>query len=278
MIRVKLRSNWSDDWGLRDYFNSFSLNLDYTWKDMFLVKDEIYDYIIIFNHSNDENFDKSKAILFQCEPISTRRWWKYPDLDKYYRVHDTDHFFNFVTPHVFTPYNKIIKDKLNKDKLFCGIVSDYESLEGHRLRKRFINDYLSKIDYYDHYGKGSWQNLTNFKGLCLNKYECLSKYKYHFNVENSFEKNYFTEKLIDAILAECLCFYDGCTNIEEFIDPSAYIKIDIKNPEKTISIIKECIKNNEYEHRVSHIKQAKHKLLTKYNPLNIIYNTITKPL
>lgn len=276
MIRVKLRCNWSDDWSLRDYFNLFSLDIDYTWKDMFLVKDETYDYMIIFNHSNNENFEKHKTILFQCEPTSTRKWWKYKDINKYYRVYDTDNFFNFVTPHVFTPYKKIINDKPDKDKLFCGIVSDYQSLDGHRLRKQFINNYLSKITYYDHYGKGSWDHLNNFKGFCDNKYECLSQYKYHFNVENSFEKNYFTEKLVDAILSECLCFYDGCINIEQFIDPGAYIKIDIKNPEKTLSIIEESIKNNEYENRIKSIQQAKYKLLIENNPLNIIYKAITK--
>lgn len=276
MIKVRLRCNWTDDFSLREYFNSFSLDLNYTWKDMFLVEDELYDYVVIFNYVTDENFEKSKTILFQCEPTSTRKWWKYKDINEYYRVYDTDTFFNFVTPHVFTPYKQIIKDKPNKDKLFCGICSDYQVLDGHKPRKQFVDNYLCKISYYDHYGKGSWGHIDNFKGFCHNKYKCLSQYKYHFNAENSFEDNYFTEKLIDAILAECLCFYDGCANIEQFIDPRAYVKIDLKNPEKSINIVKECISNNEYDRRIEYIKRAKQTLLTEQNPMNIIYKAITK--
>jgi hypothetical protein len=271
MIRVKLLCNWTHDSALRDYFNLFSLASDYTWKDMVLVDDDAYDFVAILNHAQHNNFDKSKAILFQCEPISTRKWWKYEDLDKYYAVYDTDRFFNFVTPHVYTPYMRILNDKPKKEKLFCGIVSDYESLEGHRLRKSFINNYLSKLDYYDHYGKGQWGHLQNFVGSCSNKYECLSKYKYHFNIENSFEKNYFTEKLVDAVLAECLCFYDGCMNIEDFIDPSVYIKIDIKNPENALQKIQESIAKNEYDKRIVNIRRIKQEFLTEYNPLNNIY-------
>lgn len=157
MIKVKLLCNWTDDNSLREYFNLFSFNSDYTWKDMMLISDEDYDFVVIFNHAQHNRFDKYKAILFQCEPISTRKWWRYEDLEKYYAVYNTDLFFNFVTPHVYTPYRRILDDQPKKEKLFCGIVSDYEALEGHRIRKQFINQYLSRLNYYHHYGKGSFE-------------------------------------------------------------------------------------------------------------------------
>lgn len=276
MIKVKLHCNWIDDISLKNYFNQFSFNLDYTWKDMLLV-DQNYDYIVIFNHPQHNNFDPGRAILFQCEPSSTRKWWKYENLDQYYYVVNTDKFFNFITPHVYVPYKDIMIDRPPKNKIFGGIVSDFMSLEGHRLRKKFIDNYLSQLKFYDHYGRGDWQKLPNFIGPCNNKYQCLSPYKYHFNIENSFENNYFTEKLIDAILAECLCFYDGCTNIKKFINPEAYIKININNPDEALAQIISAIDNKEYEKRIWAIRKAKHSLLTDYNPLNVIYNAIISP-
>ena len=93
----------------------------------------------------------------------------------------------------------------------------------------------------------------------------LTDYKYHLCCENSFEKGYFTEKIADPILCECLPFYDGCTNINGAIDSRAYIKININNMKETYNIIKTAIKNNEWEKRIKYIREAKYKLLTELN-------------
>lgn len=45
-------------------------------------------------------------------------------------------------------------------------------------------------------------------------------------IENSRHENYFTEKLLDALLARCVPVYWGCTNLCEFFDTAGIIELD----------------------------------------------------
>ena len=48
-------------------------------------------------------------------------------------------------------------------------------------------------------------------------------YRYSVIIENIREPNYFTEKLVDAILCETVPIYWGCPNIDRFMDVSGMI-------------------------------------------------------
>ena len=52
-------------------------------------------------------------------------------------------------------------------------------------------------------------------------------------------------------------------NIEKFLDSRAYIQIDLNKPKEMIEIIKNAIKNNEWEKRIDIIKKEKLKILNK---------------
>ncbi|MGE5397516.1 MAG: hypothetical protein ACM3MK_08290, partial [Chitinophagales bacterium] len=97
---------------------------------------------------------------------------------------------------------------------------------------------------------------------------------YHFNAENSYEYNYFSEKFLDAFLCECLVFYDGCLNLEDYIDKDAFIRLDLKNPEQSLEIVRTSIENHEWEKRIDLIRQEKKKVLEELNILNVVYNTV----
>ncbi len=98
--------------------------------------------------------------------------------------------------------------------------------------------------------------------------------KSQFNAENSNEYNYFSEKIIDALLCECLVFYAGCLNLEDYIDKDAFIRLDLNNPEQSLEIVKTSIENHEWEKRIDLIRQEKKKVLEELNILNIVYNTV----
>ncbi len=55
------------------------------------------------------------------------------------------------------------------------------------------------------------------------KRDGLAPYRYSVVIENVRETNYFSEKLIDAILCETIPIYLGCPNIAEFLDPAGMI-------------------------------------------------------
>ncbi|UTS81319.1 hypothetical protein [Phaeobacter piscinae] len=52
------------------------------------------------------------------------------------------------------------------------------------------------------------------------KSDGLAPYRYSVVIENVRERNYFSEKLIDAILCETVPIYWGCPNISDFLDPT----------------------------------------------------------
>ena len=55
------------------------------------------------------------------------------------------------------------------------------------------------------------------------KSDGLAPYRFSIIIENSIEPNYFTEKLIDAILCETIPIYLGCPNIDQFLDTRGMI-------------------------------------------------------
>lgn len=58
------------------------------------------------------------------------------------------------------------------------------------------------------------------------KHEGLAPYRFSVVIENVREPNYFSEKLIDAILCETVPIYLGCPNIADFMDTSGMILCD----------------------------------------------------
>jgi hypothetical protein len=162
-----------------------------------------------------------------------------------------------------------------------AVTSELSALEGHKRRLEFLY-YFDKVvkegfDLYGKKGTGEFFNLIGaYRGEIADKFDALIGYEYHFACENSFEQNYFTEKIIDPIMAGTLCFYDGCLNINEFIDEKAFIKIDVKNVEGSIDKIIHSINNQAWNKRIEYIIKQKKRLLSDFNPLNIIWLEINE--
>jgi GR25 family glycosyltransferase involved in LPS biosynthesis len=95
----------------------------------------------------------------------------------------------------------------------------------------------------------------------FDKRDGLFPYRYTITVENNSEVNYVTEKLVDAILSECLPFYWGCPNLEDIVDPDSFIRLPLDDLETSARLIQEAITNDEYSRRLPAIKRSKEKLL-----------------
>ena len=275
MTKVKLHASWRDDTSLRELLSK-QLPEKYRWNDLEFVSenDVNFDYLVIFNfpHKNF-NFPKDRTIVFQGEPDFVRkRWGNFykPNEDEYLKVFETSKYFSFPRWSINKDYNWLLSNDIPKTKLISAVVSNLTSTQKHKDRLNFVTKYLSKIDGFDHYGKG----FTFLE----NKEDGLFDYKYTFQSENSIEKGNFTEKLMDSILSECVCFYDGCPNIEDFIDPCCYIKIDTNNPQKSFETIKESIENGEYEKRIKKIKKEKERIIKEFQVFPLIEESINKKL
>jgi hypothetical protein len=276
MVNIKLHTNWCSDVEFREHFNRSTIGGDYIWKDMYLTLDENYDYLCVFNYPANHIQDTSNVILFECEPpesVHTKCHNDFISGRKFFKVYDTKSYHNMDKWYISLNYRQLCDPSLFiKTKVMSGIVSGLNGLEGHKDRLKFVN-LLDGIDGYNHFGRNG-PPIKSYKGALNNKEDGMRRYKYHFNGENSYSDGYFTEKLIDAILCECLCFYSGCPNVGKYIDERCFIRLNLKNQEESLAIVKTAIENNEWEKRIDYIRQEKNKLMTEMNPLNIIWKIV----
>jgi hypothetical protein len=134
------------------------------------------------------------------------------------------------------------------------------------LRNNFIRFIETMTDeQIEVYGRENYQQFKNYKGIVPddNKYNVYAKYKYCFAAENNSEDNYATEKIWEGILCESLCFYWGCPNLEEYLDPQAFVRLPLEDPVSALKIIQQAITEDWWSQRIGVIKQMKEKIVNE---------------
>jgi hypothetical protein len=282
--RVKMLCNWCSS---RDLCCEFSKMNEcrgfYENNNIELVSDnENIDYYVIINMPTYDSlvyYDPKKTIVLQMEPWvydNTKNWgvktwgeWAIPDPNKFMKVFRHTESLNNVQWQVSPPEQIPGDEKINK--VMC-ILSEKIHDEGHKKRVDFLKHIdLGEgmgggmgggIDNIHVYGRKNYHELKSYIGETDNKKE-LVKYKYYFSCENNSEKNYATEKIWEPILFECLCFYWGCPNLEEYIDSLAFVRLPLDNPNECISIITKAIEEDWWSQRIDVIKKEKQKILNE---------------
>lgn len=276
--RVKMLCNWcsSHDVCLEfltmykdGNFKEWS-NIEITWENT-----NIDYYVIINMPPKDEYYNPEKTIVFQMEPWvydENRNWgvktwgeWANPDPTKFMKVFRHTESLNNVQWQVSPPSPVICPGDEKINKIMCTLSYKIHD-EGHEKRVDFFKriDLLGRdvVDNIHVYGRENYHGLKSYVGVTDNKRE-LSKYKYCFSCENNSEKNYATEKIWEPILFECLCFYWGCPNLEEYIDSRAFIRLPLDNFDECVSIITKAIEEDWWTQRIDVIKKEKQKILNE---------------
>jgi len=287
MIKVKLIADWDSSSNIIiDCNNRVCPNKNFKWKDIELVNSNNADFFVIYNRPNSKEFyNPKKTIIFQFELEAIRNTWgKFakPNYSDFYFVYDIPRYKAMSCDWMLgVEYNDFFNQSRYsiKNNVISGIISGKYIYEGHKDRIDFLPEIDKNIPNYVHIGEGG-KNLKSYSGNCVpsDRYKYFDTYKYTFAAENSYEKNYFTEKIVSPILCECLPFYSGCPNIEDFINPESYIKLDLKDPHGSIEIIKKAIIDDEWSKRILVIREQKLKLLTEEHPLEIISKIINNKI
>jgi hypothetical protein len=107
---------------------------------------------------------------------------------------------------------------LARDKTaMCSLISSAKrDSTGHKLRHQIAGWAQSTSQDIAVMGRG----YTPFE----RKADGLAPYRYSVVIENVREKNYFSEKLVDAVLCNAVPIYWGCPNLERFMDPAGIIQ------------------------------------------------------
>jgi glycosyltransferase involved in cell wall biosynthesis len=258
-IRLKFTTNWIGDADFVRYLAKMTKG-DLRWGSLEIVT-EGEDYTVVVNHPRGElTLDPERTIHLHMEPACVRRGWG--------RWHEPDgataqiafHERNTLEWHLSLDYEALSRARPDKSRILSAVVSDLHHMEGHRLRLDFVRNQLSRLPYFDHWGKGEHRH-GSYRGQLARKEDGLFPYAYTFAAENCAEPGYFTEKIADAILSECLTFYWGCPDLERWIHPDCFIRLDLRDPEGALAVVQRAIEGREQERRLDTIRREKSRIL-----------------
>lgn len=278
-VYVSLHHGWVPSAYLKSMWNNMSQNGRGRWNNIQLVDDtfENPDYYALINlphKSMETKITPENTLLFHMEPMrldqqggwGVKGWgkWKEPNPSKfvYLGTHERDH--NNVEWHLGHTYSQLLTTSPKKHKTLSTILTSKKIDRGHRKRIDFIRKVEARGIAIDVYGKCRKLGFKNYQRELpsYQKEDGIFDYKYTIACENTCERNYFTEKIIDCILGEALCFYWGCPNLEEFF-PGAFVRLDLEDMESDIDLMLACIRRGEWEKRLPYIRRAKLKILTE---------------
>lgn len=127
----------------------------------------------------------------------------------------------------------------------------------HGKRQAFMKKMADLMPELDIFGKG-YRPLPD-------KQDCLDPYHYHIAIENTIHPNYISEKITDAFLGLSLPFYIGAPNTADYFSTDSFITLDFDDPERSVDIIREAIRNNAYEKRLPALMEARRQVMDEYN-------------
>lgn len=140
---------------------------------------------------------------------------------RFYKVlaHNAE-FVSAISNGIFLPFGSTwVADwrtlDTHKTRMISLIASNKRSQVGHRLRHRIVEWAAGAGVEIDVMGRGYIPFATKSDGL--------APYRYSVVIENVREPNYFSEKLLDAVLCRTVPIYWGCPNIADFLDTSGMI-------------------------------------------------------
>jgi GR25 family glycosyltransferase involved in LPS biosynthesis len=269
-ITVGIVANWTDGNNVvRQWQRQFPNNG--AWKGVRLATSDVVaspDVTLVVNHprSNDQKIENQQSIVVHMEPLegtSLYGDWANPDPAKFMHVHSRNFVPNFLEWHLEATYDQLITSSPDKKRDLSAIVTGKRLSTGHHLRLDLIHLLESAQIEIDIFGLDNNESFHNYRGPLplFDKRDGLFPYRYTITVENNSEVNYVTEKLVDAILSECLPFYWGCPNLEDIIEPDSYIRLPLDDLEASASLIQEAIANDEYSLRLPAIRRSKEKIL-----------------
>lgn len=149
--------------------------------------------------------------------------WSYR---KFHRVLVADqNLLDSIPNGIFLPFGTTwvtdwLELNLIKSDSISLIASSKNDLPGHKLRHEIIDWAQQNGVSVDVMGRG-------YKPFDK-KSDGLARYRFSVIIENSREENYFTEKLLDAVLCESVPIYWGCPNIDQFLATEGMILCNSK--------------------------------------------------
>ena len=104
----------------------------------------------------------------------------------------------------------------------------------------------------------------------------LAPYRYHIALENSSDKDYWTEKISDPILTLTYPIYHGCENLEDYLPGDCFTRIDIARPEQAIAVIESVISSDKDKISQGALHHARQLILDEHNIFELVARVVKK--
>jgi len=138
---------------------------------------------------------------------------------------------------------------LNKTAMCSLIASAKRDSTGHKLRHAVVDWLRAGGGDVEIMGRG----YTPFD----DKADGLAPYRYSVVIENVQERNYFSEKLLDAVFCNTVPIYWGCPNLEDFVDPTGIIRC---NSEAEVKAAIDAMSEADFDSRLPDLKRLQGEL------------------
>ena len=268
MKKIIFLCNWGESSvDLLKRYSSQTPNNSGVWDNIMGVSDiSMADYHIILEGSNI-HLSNDKSIFVKREPDFIHK-----HSPKYKHVISWDETNCGVTWWVNKSYDELkAMPYPDKTKDVSCVVSSK-----HQHRANYVKSLFKSESPIDLYGRGHNKALygDNYKGTLDYDGKCklrgLMDYNYSIVLENSQQKNYWTEKLADAYLSWCVPLYWGCPNMVDFFPENSYISINTNDP-NPIEAINEAIQKPV---DIEALTKARNIVLDDYNLWEVINKKI----
>jgi hypothetical protein len=286
MKKIKISAGYDTSENLTERLIKQFKTPDIDLSEIEFVFDESYDIIIFFNYVNENIVEGSKSFLFPHEPSwngshqksfsdGTTVFGFSQELYSGDFIESVAHtFYGGRGPWVdtldFWNYETLIESKFIKSKTISSSITRLNSNFGQPCIYPQRYEILQKIKKNN--------SIDIFDGdISPKRKDALVDYKFNISIENSYEKNWITEKFYDNILTNTIPIYFGCKNIKDIYPEDGYILIDdINDIDGVDKLLKEIINNSDeiYNQKIKGLEEIKIKYFKEKNILNKIKNLL----
>lgn len=216
-------------------------------KKVFFTTGDDYTHAILINTPMpDLKIPKANVIGLAFEPIHflglTPQFIQYAQthIGRYYIGDKYDLPLPFVEGFAYMWHSRPPKEITLKKKIMSIILSNKRMAPGHIYRHQLVEEIIKRRLPIDIFGRGSVQyNYPTVKGEFECDSEAFEDYLYSICIENFKCNHYFSEKIMNPLLLNCVPLYYGCHNISEYFDDVLIITGDLnRDMELIINIFK----------------------------------------
>lgn len=232
MIKVSLDCSWDTPENLLRRYLIFTPKLSGTWNGLKCVSSiEESDVVVCLGDKTNRDYGGRSFIQLRREPDFVQRF--HPHKKASYVLDYHGKGYHAVTYHLESSYDELsallypVKDAKKEISLISSNKWAHRNKHISKLAKSnvggsisFFGRGLSSVVGEELYGGTLGFPETSCKSAGL------LPFKYSIAIENSVQKNYFSEKLTDCYLTWTMPIYYGCPNVGEFFPEDSYILID----------------------------------------------------